>query len=148
MIKKRDTPPATRRRFTTIWGELDYLCKKIHYWLYARKQKARAERYLNRLERVLHELPENDVAIVRQEGLALLCQLKGRIAESIRYRMREIELMERLHCETDARGYDESTRSYMLRDRDSSVLQERRAILEAHSRDHFPQRGSAIRRSG
>jgi len=72
--QEKNSPPATRRSFATIWGELDYLCKKIHFWLYTRKQTRNAARYLNRLERVLREVPENDIAIVRQEGLALLYQ--------------------------------------------------------------------------
>jgi hypothetical protein len=148
MIRKKSIPPLTRRSFASIWDELDYLCKKIHYWLYTRKEKGRAERYLERLERALHDLPENDIAILRQEGLALLCQLKGRIGESISYRGREIELMEGLHREAQSPGYAESTRAYMLRDRDTAELQERRAILAALLAESSRQTGSAIRRSG
>ncbi len=86
MIQKRPEPPATRRSFANIWGELDYLCKKVSYWLYSRKEKARARRYLGRLQRVLRGLPDNDVAIVREEGLALLYELKGDIDKSIVHR--------------------------------------------------------------
>ncbi len=59
--RKKHTPPLTRRKFGTIWGELAYLCKKIHYWLYVRKQKGYAGRYGGRLEQVLHDLPGSNV---------------------------------------------------------------------------------------
>jgi len=136
MIRKKHAPPLTRRRFGSTWVELDYLCKKIHYWLYVRQKKGYAHRYVSRLERVLHELPDNDLAIIRQEGLALFCQLSGRISEAIKYRTREIELIKRLHSE--AKSHAESTRAYMLQGRDTSVLQERRALLEALLRENSP----------
>jgi hypothetical protein len=123
--------PITQRRFGNAWAELDYLCAKLRYWLYARKQKPRAQRFLHRLQRVLTRLPENDSAIIREEGLALLSELKGELGDAIAHREREIRLMERLHQEAESPKYEESTRSYMLRERDSGVLGERRAILEA-----------------
>ena len=129
MVPKHPRPPMTQRRFFNDWGELAYLCKKIRYWFYSRMQKTRAERYLNRLERVLHNLPENGSAIIRQEGLALLHELRGEIGKSVMHRQREIELIERLHKE--AQSHDDSTRAYMLQDRDMAALHERRAILEA-----------------
>lgn len=131
MIRKKSVPPLTRRSFASIWDELEYLCKKVHYWLYTRKERRHAERYRDRLERVLHDLPENDMAIIRQEGLALLSELEGQIGDSIRYRGREIGLMEALHRDAQSAKYAESTRAYMLRDRDTAELQERRAILAA-----------------
>ena len=129
MRHKPPEPPTTQRRFATIWGELDYVCKKIRYWLYARKQRARAERYLQRLAVILHELPENDIAIIRAEGLALFHELKGELGEAITHREREIHLTERLHKE--AQSHDNSTKSYMLQGRGTIDLQERRAILDA-----------------
>lgn len=147
MMPKKSKPPATQRRFASAWSELDYLCKKISYWLYTRKQRTGAERYQERLEQVLHDLPENDLAIIRQEGLALLYELKGEIGESIAHRRHEIELMERLHREAQSREYADSTRAYMLRGRDSIVLQKRRAILEALKKVKGQANGDAIRRS-
>jgi hypothetical protein len=131
MVQKQSKPPVTQRRFGTVWGELDYLCKKVRYWLYTRNEKTRAKRFLDRLERVLQDLPENDRAILREEGLALLCELQGKLDVSIAHRKREIQLMERLHREARSPKYADSTRAYMLRDRDAAVLQERRALLQA-----------------
>jgi hypothetical protein len=127
---KSRKPPTTQRTFASVWGELDYLCRKVHYWLYVRRQSARAQRYRRRLERVLRQLPENDMAIVREEGWALLCELKGVRPQAIAHREREIELMERLHQEATSSRYTRETRAYMLRDRDEVALRERRAILE------------------
>jgi hypothetical protein len=124
-------PPRTERHLATAWGELDYVCKKIRYWLYARRQRGRAERYLPRLERVLPDLPDNDIAILRQEALALASELKGKLGEAIAHRKREIQLMERLHGDAASRKYSPTTRTYMLRDRDENALRERRTILEA-----------------
>jgi hypothetical protein len=138
-------PPITKRRFGNTWGELDYLCKKVRYWLYARKQRPRAERYLDRLERVLHDLPENDMAIIREEGLALLSELEGEIAKAIAHRRREIELMKRLHKEARSPKYDVSTRAYMLRDRDTNALRERCAILESLQKAKAHQGDELIR---
>ncbi len=131
VIRKQPAPPKTQRKFATPWGELSYLCKKISYWWYGQGQKARAERYLDRLNRVLRELPENNLAIVREEGLALLYELQGKIGEAIAHRRREIKLIERLHKEAQSPRYDESTRAYMLSERDATVLQARRTLVEA-----------------
>jgi hypothetical protein len=145
MIEKTPTPPATQRSFANVWGELDYLCKKLRYWMYARKKKNIACRYLNRLERVLQELPDNSIAILREEGLALLYELQGKLSEAIAHREREIKLMERLHQEASAPRYDDPTRAYMLRDRGITSLQERRRILDA-LRAERRDRQIAIRR--
>jgi hypothetical protein len=63
--------------------------------------------------------------------LALLYELEGKLSEAIAHRKREIQLMERLHGEAQSPEYADSTRAYMLRDRDADVLMERRALLEA-----------------
>ncbi|HEV2969658.1 MAG TPA: hypothetical protein VGY55_06685 [Pirellulales bacterium] len=139
MIRKLPKPPATQRRFASSWAELDYLCKKIRYWLYSRKQTASAQRYVDRLERVLRDVPDNDMAIIREEALALLSELKGSVREAIAHRTREIELMKRLHVDARSPNYSDTTMAYMLRDRDSVALQERRAILETLERTNGRQ---------
>jgi hypothetical protein len=103
----------------------------MRYWLYARQQRTRAKHYLDRLERVLHALPDNDMAIIRAEGLALFHELKGEIGEAIAHRRREIELIEWLHRDAQSSRYTQRTRAFMLRDRGIAALRQRRAILEA-----------------
>jgi hypothetical protein len=124
-------PPTTKRSVANSWAELDYVCGKIRYWLYARKQKLRAERFLDRLENLLTNLSDNNSAIIRQEGLALLHELKGEWHDAILHREEEIRLMERLHKDAQSPHYQNSTRAYMLRDRDRAALADRRAILES-----------------
>lgn len=123
--------PITQRRFVNIWAELDYLCTKTRYWLYTRKERAKAERYLDRLKRVLHDLPENDLAIIREEGLALLAKLEGEFGEAIAHRQREIQFMERLLQEAQSPRDTNGTKAYMLRDRGRAALRQRVAILDA-----------------
>ena len=131
MIHKIPKPPTTQRSFASPWSELDYLCKKISYWLYCQPNRDRAQHYETRLQRVLRQLPDDDLAIVREEGLALACELQGRIDEAIAHRKREIRLMERLHAEARSPRYSDKTRAYMLRDWDGAALAERRDILDA-----------------
>ena len=121
----RKTPPATERRFNNAWGELDYLCRKVDYWLYARQQRARAKRYAGRLEQTLLHLPKTEYAIVRQEALALLNEVQGDIVQSIAHREEEIKLMQRLHSDAESRHYTQRTKSYMLGGRDVAALQKR-----------------------
>jgi|SRR6516225_3268466 hypothetical protein len=135
MTNGGDERLKTRRRFANIWNELAYVCKHIHYWWYVRKDKTSAKRYLNRLQRVLDELPENDLAIIREEGLAWLHHLKGEKSLAIKHRKREIRLIERLHASVRRSltngDYDESVATFALAGRDLAGLEERRAILKA-----------------
>lgn len=136
MKPKIPKPPATQRSFASPWSELDYLCQKLRYWLYTRREKTRAARYRSRLDRVLRSLHNHDSAILRAEGQAILCELNGRIADAIMHRQREIQLMERLHREADSPRYSEVTRAYMLRNRGEHALRTRRAILDSLWKKH------------
>ena len=140
-IKKK--PPATQRRFVHPWMELDYLRKKVRFWLYARKDKGRAVRYAKRLQRVLGQVPQDDLAIIQQEGLALLGELTGDLRGSIVHRKKEIELIERLHREARLPRYSEKTRVYMLQDLNEAALQERREILKSLMRQNTEVNGKA-----
>jgi hypothetical protein len=59
MSKTIPKPPPTERTFPDPWKELDYLCRKMSYWLYIRRRQSVAERYLSRLARGLKQLPHN-----------------------------------------------------------------------------------------
>jgi hypothetical protein len=104
------------------------------HWLHVKKKKAEAIHFKVRLGRVLHALPENHLAILRYEGLALYCELTGNLEEAISQRKREIELMQRLHGDVQSPKYSEKTKEYMMRDRDDFALKERFAILESLAR--------------
>jgi hypothetical protein len=134
MVTSKQANSTSQMRSHTGWAELDYLCKKLHYWLHVRKEKGRAKRFLPRLERVLEELPENDLAIDRAEGLALFHELKGNNGLAIKYRRREIELIEMAHKSVGeslkAGHYGKSTAASILADRNLTSLAARRAILK------------------
>jgi hypothetical protein len=129
-MNQRTRTPPRKKRFRTPWGELQYVCKKIHAWLYQRKERPSARRYLPRLERILAALPPNDMAILKEEGLALLHELKGEIKEAIKHRQREIQLMEKLHDAVNGRISDPALRKSILMDRDAAALSERKIILQ------------------
>ena len=131
MKRKMAKPPPTERSFGNPWLELDYLCRKVRFWLYTRKRRAGAARYADRLAAVVHELREYELAIMREQGLALLCELNDDLDKAIAHREREIRLIERLNLDAESPRYDERTRAYILRGLDAAVLQERRAILQA-----------------
>jgi len=71
------------------------------------------------------------MAILREEALALLYQLKGDLDKAIVHREREIQLMDRLQREARTPRYGENTRAYMLQGQTMIDSQERRAIFEA-----------------
>jgi len=130
-----NTPPKTSRKFGTVWGELEYVCRKIHYWLYERNDRTSARRYLGRLQRIVGDLPDSDLAILRAEGLALLHELRGELSDAVAQRRREIHLMERLQRSVDRSvreaRYDERMAAAILAGRDSAALEERRNVLQA-----------------
>lgn len=134
MIRMIAEPPRIKRKFHTGWGELDYLCERIHYWWYTRQDKRPAKRFLDRLERVLASLPADEMAILREEGLALLHELKSEKKAAIKHRRHEIELMERLHRsvrDSVKNGdYDAKMAASILMGRDVNALNERQAILK------------------
>lgn len=133
MRQKHPRPPQAKRSFGTIWGELDYVCKRMHYWLYGRHSLRGARRFLGRLEILVTQLPGDELAILRQEALALLHELKGHRAGAIAHRRRELELTERLHQSVRrsvaAGDYDEQMAASILLGRDERAINERRAIL-------------------
>ncbi len=149
MITSKNKIRKRRKSAAHIWAELAELCQKIGVRLYGRNHdKQLARRYQRRLELIMTQLPENDLAIVRQEGAALLSELKGDLDSAIEHRKNEIELTERAQKsveESVKRGdYDAETAAWALQGRDSKALEKRRAIL----RDLEEQRNAYQQRDG
>jgi hypothetical protein len=117
------------------WLELARLCKAIRTSWYPAQREVSRQRYLYRLGRILERIPEDDVAIIRQEALAWFHQLKGDYAAAIRHRREEIRLMEWLQRDVqrclESGAYDQSTARYALDGRGSGDLRDRRAILRS-----------------
>lgn len=121
-----------------VWLELEKICRKIQVRLYDMCDRESARRYRARLQRILAILPENDLAILREEGAALLHELRGEIAQAIKHRKKEIQLIERLHKSVgqsvENGDFDGKMGESILAGRNAATLTERRAILAALER--------------
>ena len=128
-------PPRIEKRFISIWHELIYICRRIHYWLYIRTDENAARRYLPKLKRILKRLPENSASIAAAEGFALLHTLTGKAQLSLKYRKREIRKLESLN--TEIRGSVQSGRLSKKQAREilaghgTARIKERKAIVKA-----------------
>jgi len=133
MIGSKTKSPKSTTKAVDVWGELDKVCRKLHSYLYGKQDKASAKRYQARLEKILERLPANDSAILREEGAALLGELKSDIGSAISHRRREIELMTAFQAsvrDSVAAGeYDAAMEVSILAGRDAAALAERQAIL-------------------
>lgn len=142
--KKRNASRAT------IWGELSEVCERVHYHLYESGNETAAKRYRLRLRRIIGDLPDNDVAILKEEALALLCELTQDLARAVEHRQREIELIERLHASVrhsvEAGEYNRRMGKSILADWDRRALSERRAILRRLKTQLSPRPLPAVRR--
>jgi hypothetical protein len=132
-----------------LWAELAQICRLLlHSWL-VNGDGIASVGYLRRLDRILNRLPKDDMAIVRQDALAWLNQLRGDRAAAIRFRREEIRLMELLHEDVrrnlGSGKYSQSAADYILEDRDQKDLEERRMMLralqEAEANDEGWKRG-------
>ena len=133
MMKRDYVEPRAKSESALIWADLGVVCQRVHHHLYEICNKTAAKRYRRRLERITHELPENDLAILKEEALALLYELADDITLAIQHRSREIELIERLRASVqnsiEAGQYDEKMGSSILANWDAPALKQRRAIL-------------------
>jgi hypothetical protein len=134
MSRNQLKPPPTSRKFRDSWGELDYLCRKVSFWLYERGDRSAARRYFERLSETLSRLPKKESAIVREEGLALLHELEGELDRAIAHRQQEINLMRKLHASVaksiKAGEYDSSMGDAILSGKDKGALEKRQALLD------------------
>jgi hypothetical protein len=91
-----DSFPPTRRAFAHEWDEIEYLYYKMLYWAYGRNDDRRAGRFSNRLQRLLDRFDPDCKAILGESARALIADVNGKPEDAIRFRSREIELMEKL----------------------------------------------------
>jgi hypothetical protein len=154
MLQPQSQPLKRKKKTGNAWGDLAAICQKVHAALYERRDKTAARRYQLRLKQILTQLPENDLAIVREEGLALLHELRGEAALAIPHRQREIRLMMQLQRSVKKSvaigDYAAKTGQSILVGRGLNALEKRRAILRAMQeaeRERATRRGSAPRPS-
>jgi tetratricopeptide (TPR) repeat protein len=115
--------PPTRRKFKTAGDEINYLYDKLLFWLYGRGNPRQALRFAGRLERLL--TPSDREAIMGQECLSLIRELKGDLPRAIKHRNEEIRLIRRLH-ETSLHT---PSREIILKAYDFSDLSDRLDLL-------------------
>lgn len=135
-------PDRTKRlepKFGSPWLELSFVCKRLHHRLFVRGDRIFASALLDRLHRVLSELPENDMAIIREEGLSLYHHLKNELPQAIEHRRREIQLIEMLQeslRQSVSEGkFDGKYAERILGRMNTRGLVERREILAALEAD-------------
>ncbi|EKN90451.1 hypothetical protein LEP1GSC034_2106 [Leptospira interrogans str. 2003000735] len=87
----------TRKNFTSIWDELDYLYCKILKWFYSSTPNyTKSKLFADRLGKLLNKIKPGPMAIRIEEYRSLVYEVKGDLAGAIRHRRREIKLLKRL----------------------------------------------------
>ncbi len=88
--------PPTRRRFAHEWDEIEYLYFKMLFWAYEKEDYRRASRFSDQLIKLLDRFDPKCEAILGASARALAADVNGRIDAAIRFRKREIKLLQRL----------------------------------------------------
>lgn len=88
--------PPTRRTFSSPADERDYLSEKISYWWHERGRRSEALRFCSRLEKLLGIVAAEDESIVVAEYRSLLHEVRRDLQQAIRFRKREVTLLQRL----------------------------------------------------
>jgi hypothetical protein len=90
-------PPPDRRKFADERDQMNYLYHKLLYWLYERRDKARARAFAQRLAQLLSKSSHGRDAIFPEECWSLICETKEDLPKAIKHRENEIRLIKRLH---------------------------------------------------
>jgi hypothetical protein len=145
-------PPLKRRKFANDWDEIEYLYRKLLYWLYEREDAGKAKPYAERLKALLAATDPGHESILGEECWSLIFEARGEISKAIERRENEIRLMRRLHelasasknksIALEGRGYDDmSDRLDLLAtlyhdhgdlDKAISILHESKRLCDSH----------------
>jgi hypothetical protein len=93
----RTKTPPSRRKFTGVWDEIDYLHHKVLHWFYGRGDRRKAVPFADRLERLLDATPEGTDTILAEECRSLIWELRGDLARATKHREKEVRLIRKLH---------------------------------------------------
>ncbi|MCI0681396.1 MAG: hypothetical protein L0Y71_04765 [Gemmataceae bacterium] len=141
----------TKRKFSSIADEIEYVYQKLLHWFYPVRDPAKARRYASRLKRLLQRRKKVRPGIFTEECWSLVCEVEGDYLQAIRHRKNEIRLIRRLHSITSKDqwelvsrfyGYDDlSDRLDLLAllydgigqtDRAIKILRESKALCDRH----------------
>lgn len=93
MIEKA---PPTRHKFSGIWDQIEYLYDKTFYWSWGQGNWRQAQRFADRLKRLIAKADPKSEALLGISCRALAAEVDGDLRKAIRFRQREIEMMRRL----------------------------------------------------
>jgi hypothetical protein len=87
--------PPTRRKFTGPWDRIDYLYRRVLYWLYDRGRASKARAFARPLKALLKRHDREPGSIFPEECWSLVYEAEGDLAQAIAHRQDEIRLIER-----------------------------------------------------
>jgi len=88
--------PPTRRKFSGIWDQINYLYDKTLYWSWGQGNWRKAQRFADRLKRLVVKADPKGEALLGVSSRALAAEVDGDLRKAIRFRQREIKMMRRL----------------------------------------------------
>lgn len=87
---------STRRKFTGVWQEIDYLYGKVVHWFHDKGDRKRAVPFAERLASMLKETSAGGPTPFTEGAWALLQELAGDLKAAVAHRETEIRLLKRL----------------------------------------------------
>jgi hypothetical protein len=88
--------PSTRRKFSGLWDQIKYLYDKTFYWSYGQGNWRQAQRFADRLKRLVAKADPKSEALLGMSCRALIAEVDGDLRKAIRFRKREIDMIRRL----------------------------------------------------
>src|SRR5262245_18753844 len=87
---------SARRRFSSVWQEIDYLYDQVVRWFCDAHDRKRAEPFAKRLVGLLKQEPSAGPTPFTKGAWSLLHELDGDLAAAIVHRASEVRLLKRL----------------------------------------------------
>jgi hypothetical protein len=87
---------CARRKFSSVWQEIDYLHKRVEHWFCVKCDRQRAAPFAKRLATLLTQEASAGATPFTEGVWALLCEVQEDLAAAIVHREKEIRLLKRL----------------------------------------------------
>jgi tetratricopeptide (TPR) repeat protein len=114
---------ASRTALLKGGDDIDRLYRKLLLWFYEKQDRKKAVPLAERLDRALKANRENSIR--RQECLSLIAEVRGDLSSAIKHRLREIELIRKLHQLSAGKPGER----YVLREYSGADLSDRLDLL-------------------
>src|SRR5262245_38457913 len=96
--------PSARRKFSSVWQEIDYLYERVAHWFCHARDRKRAAPFADRLAALLKQEAHAGPTPFTEGAWSLLHELDGDLAAAIVHRENEIRLLKRLFAVAIARS--------------------------------------------